>query len=37
VCGAALQQMFGWEAPRVRSPLVPVPADALGDGARTGS
>ena len=32
VCGAALQHMFGWEAPRVRSPLVPVPADVLRDG-----
>jgi len=29
VCGAALQHLFGWDAPRVRPPLVPVPAEAL--------
>ena len=29
VCGAALAHLFGWEAPRVRPPLVPVPVSAL--------
>ncbi len=29
VCGAALERMFGWEAPTVRPPLAPVPAEAL--------
>ena len=29
VCGAALERMFGWEAPAVRPPLAPVPAEAL--------
>ena len=32
VCGAALQQMFGWEPPQVRSPLIPVPAISLSEG-----
>ncbi|HEX8725257.1 MAG TPA: FAD-dependent oxidoreductase [Gemmatimonadaceae bacterium] len=34
VCGAALQQMFGWDAPRVRPPLIPVPTGVLGDPER---
>ncbi len=32
VCGAALELMFGWDAPRARAPLVPVPTAALGGG-----
>lgn len=29
VCGAALEHLFGWEPPRVRPPLVPVPVSEL--------